>query len=427
MNCQQALEKLQNGTLDACLSALYGEKALPAQRTRYADAVRAFAARFGAERDISLFSVPGRSELSGNHTDHNRGLAIAAAISADIIAVVAKNEGTVIRLLSHGFPEDTVNIASFLSPRPDRFSKSDALIAGVAQGLRRDGFAAGGFDAYTTSNVPKGSGLSSSAAFEIMVAQIQNTLYNQGRATSVQLAKIAQYAENEFFGKPCGLLDQLATATGGIIAIDFANASAPVIEKLDFDMTAAGYALCIVNTGGNHADLTPDYAAVPAEMHAVAKALGGEVLRDVEETELILRLPELRETLGDRAVLRALHFYAENKRVLRQKTALLEGDLDTFFANVIASGRSSFQYLQNVYSPANPREQGLSLALYVAEQFVRTHGGAFRVHGGGFAGTIQLYVPHACTDTLEMLIDGIFGKGACTVLHVRAQGAVLVE
>jgi len=425
MNCTQALKKLQDGTLDACLSALYGA-ALPAARPRYQNAVRAFADLYGAEREILLLSVPGRSELSGNHTDHNRGLAIAAAISADIIAVVSKNTGTCVRLKSEGFAGDEVDLSAYTAPIPEKFASSEALIAGVAQGFLRAGFAAGGFDAYTTSDVPKGSGLSSSAAFEIMVAHIQNVLYNERRVDSVQLAKIAKYAENEFFGKPCGLLDQLATVTGGIIAIDFADAEDPVIEKLDFDMNAAGFELCIVNTGGNHADLTPDYAAVPAEMHAVAKELGATVLREASEEALIARLAELREKLGDRALLRALHFFEENKRVLCQKTALREGDLDAFFAHVIASGRSSFQYLQNVYSPAHPQQQGLSLALFVAEQFVKTHGGAFRVHGGGFAGTIQAFVPTNAVEDFRKVMDSAFGEGRCMVLRIRPVGAVKI-
>ena len=427
MNCQQTLENLHRGTLDACLCALYGKEALDDQRLRYQKALTAFAELYGKEREITIFSVPGRSELSGNHTDHNRGLAIAAAVSADVIAVASARTDSIVTLHSEGFDPCHVDLDDFVSPRKDRYARSDALIAGVAAGLRQRGFAAGGFDAYTTSDVPRGSGLSSSAAFEVLLAQIQNHFYNADAADATTLAKIAKYAENEFFGKPCGLLDQLAVATGGIIAIDFKNAESPLIERIDFDLNAAGYSLLIVNTGGNHADLTADYAAIPAEMHAVAMELGGEVLRDVDEIEFTLRMNELREKLGDRAVLRALHFYAENMRVTQQKKALEKGDLDTFFRHVIASGRSSFQFLQNVYSPSAPHEQGLSLALYTAERIVDGKGGAFRVHGGGFAGTIQLFLPTKDTGLASMLMDGFFGRGSCMVLRVRQVGTKIIE
>ena len=427
MNCQQALDKLQKGTLDACLCTLYGAEALPAQRARYADALRAFADRFGTEKEITLFSVSGRSELSGNHTDHNAGVALAAAVDLDVIAVASPTKARTVTLLSAGYDEDVVDLDAFFSPRPDRYAHSDALIAGIARGLADKGFAAGGFDAYTTSSVPKGSGLSSSAAFEIMVGTIQNTFYNGGRIDAVALAQIAKYAENEFFGKPCGLLDQLAIAAGGICALDFADPNAPLVEKIGFDMTAAGYALCIVNTGGNHADLTADYAAVPAEMKSIAKELGGEVLREVDERALLTDFARLRERAGDRALLRAFHFFAENHRVKEQIAALAAGDLDAFLDKVWASGRSSFQYLQNVYAPAHPEEQGLSLALCLAERFLADKKGACRVHGGGFAGTIQVLLPREHANALRTLMDGAFGDGACTVLRIRTQGPVILE
>ncbi len=427
MNCQQILDKLQKGTLDACLCALYGKEALPLQHARYADAIRAFAARFGAEREITLFSVSGRSELSGNHTDHNAGMALAAAVDLDVIAVASPTETRTVTLLSAGYDEDEVDLDSFCAPRADRYAHSDALIAGIACGLKNAGFAAGGFDAYTTSSVPKGSGLSSSAAFEILVGSIQNRFYNGDRIGAVTLAQIAKFAENEFFGKPCGLLDQLAIATGGICALDFADPAAPLVQKVDFDMTGAGFALCIVNTGGNHADLTADYAAVPAEMKAIAKELGGDVLRRVDERALLTDFARLRECVGDRALLRAFHFFSENHRVREQVAALAAGDLDAFLEKVWASGRSSFQYLQNVYAPHNPAEQGLSLALCLAERFLAGKRGACRVHGGGFAGTIQVFLPQEHVDALCELMDRAFGEGACTALHVRAQGPAVIE
>ncbi len=427
MNCQQALDQLQKGTLDACLCALYGKDALPLQRARYTDAIRTFADRFGGEREITLFSVPGRSELSGNHTDHNAGIALAAAVDLDVIAVASPAKARTVTLLSAGYGEDLVELDAFSAPRPDRYAHSDALIAGIAQGLTDAGFIAGGFDAYTTSSVPKGSGLSSSAAFEILVGTIQNTFYNGGRIDAVTLAQIAKFAENEFFGKPCGLLDQLAIASGGICALDFADPASPLVEKIDFDMTGAGFTLCIVNTGGNHADLTADYAAVPAEMKAVARELGGEVLRRVDERALLTDFARLRERVGDRALLRAFHFFAENHRVREQVAALSAGDLDQFLSRVWASGRSSFQYLQNVYAPTHPEEQGISLALCLAERFLAGKRGACRVHGGGFAGTIQVFLPQEHAKALCELMDGAFGAGACTALHIRAQGPTVIE
>lgn len=427
MNCQQALDKLQKGALDACLCALYGQDALAMQRARWADAVCAFAGRFGKEREITLFSVPGRSELSGNHTDHNAGMAIAAAVDLDVIAVASPTKTRTVTLLSVGYGEDTVDLDHFTAPRADRYAHSDALIAGIAKGLADAGFAASGFDAYTASNVPKGSGLSSSAAFEILVGSIQNVFYNEGRIGAVKLAQIAKFAENEFFGKPCGLLDQLAIATGGICALDFADPCAPLVQKINFDMTGAGFSLCIVNTGGNHADLTADYAAVPTEMKAIAKALGADVLRHVDERALLTDFSRLRECAGDRALLRAFHFFSENNRVREQVAALTAGDLDEFFAKVWASGRSSFQYLQNVYPPHHPKEQGLSLALFLAERFLAGKRGACRVHGGGFAGTIQVFLPTEHTNSLCELMDTAFGEGACTALHIRAQGPTVIE
>ena len=424
MNAIQIIQTIREGALDARLCALYGADALQAQRQRYTAALESFAARFGGDRDVTLFSVPGRSELSGNHTDHNRGCVIAAAVDFDIIAVAAKRADSTVCVHSEGFPADTVDISAFTDPVPARFSHSDALIAGVCAGLRARGYATGGFDAYTTSNVPKGSGLSSSAAFENMLGTVENHFYNAGVIDDTVIAQISQYAENAFFGKPCGLMDQLACAVGGVVAIDFADPSAPVIEKLTPDFDAAGYCLCITNTGGNHADLTPDYAAVPAEMRAVANAMGKEVLREVDEEEFLQRLPVLRTRVGDRAILRAMHFFAENRRVAAQREALSRTDLTAFFEGVTASGRSSFCYLQNLYSSQNPAEQGLSLAICLAERFLADKQGACRVHGGGFAGTVQAFVKKNDAKAFCTLMDGVFGKGACTVLRIRAEGAV---
>lgn len=426
MNVHSLITEIANGSLDERFRHIYGDAAVSAERERYTDALLAFAGLYGEDREVTLYSVAGRSELSGNHTDHNHGCVIAASIDLDIIAVVSPTEGTTIRIKSEGFPEDVVDHAVFSTPDPARFGRSDAIIAGMVAGFKKNGHAVGGFDAYTTSSVLKGSGLSSSAAFEDMVGNILNHLYNGGKVSNVEIAMLSQYAENVFFGKPCGLMDQVACAVGGIVAIDFGNPAKPMIEQVNFDLTGAGYNLCIVNTGGNHADLTGDYASVPAEMKAVAAHFGKTVLREVPEEDVIREIPVLREKVGDRAILRALHFYAENNRVAVQKQALLDGDLDCFFAGVLSSGRSSFCYLQNVYTTKNVREQGLSLALCLAERYLSGKRAAWRVHGGGFAGTVQAFVPADEVEGFRRMMDGAFGEGACLVLRIRPEGAVRI-
>ena len=426
MNANQMKSHIANGGIDAVLTHIYGESAVGAQKVRYASAIDEFAKLYGEDRDITLYSVAGRSELSGNHTDHNHGCVVAASIDLDIIAVAAQRADSVIRVKSEGFPEDVVDFAAYNAPVEAKFGTSESIIAGMVQGFLKDGYKVGGFDAYTTSNVLKGSGLSSSAAFEDMIGNILSHMYNNGGVDNVEIAKLAQYSENVFFGKPCGLMDQVACAVGGIVAIDFEDPKAPIINKVDFDISGAGYNLCIVNTGGNHADLTDDYASVPAEMKAVAAYFGKKVLREVDERELISAIPALREQVGDRAILRALHFFAENKRVAKQKSALLGGDLDAFFSEVLASGKSSFCYLQNVYTTKNLYEQGLSLALCLAEQYLSGKRSAWRVHGGGFAGTIQAYVPMSDVEGFRALMDGVFGEGKCIVLRIRPEGAVRI-
>lgn len=426
MKTAELKQALAGTTLDSRFCEIYGSAALETQKARYLHAVEEFEKLYGTDREAALYSVAGRSELSGNHTDHNHGCVIAASIDLDIIAVASPSAGSVIRVKSEGFPEDVVDFGIYNAPNPARYEKSDSLIAGMVAGFRKEGLAVGGFDAYTTSNVLKGSGISSSAAFEDMIGNILNYVYNDGKVSNVEIAKLAQYAENRFFGKPCGLMDQMACAVGGIIAIDFRDPSAPVIEQTDFDLSAAGYNLCIVNTGGNHADLTGDYASVPAEMKSVAAYFGKEVLRDTDENAVLAAIPALREKVGDRAILRALHFFAENRRVAAQKAALKAGDLDTFLANVIASGRSSFCYLQNVYTTKNVSEQGLSLALCLAERVLSGKRAAWRVHGGGFAGTIQAFVPTEDVAEFRAVMDAAFGEGRCMVLRVRPEGALRV-
>ena len=426
MNNLQLIKEINNGSLDEKLTLLYGKKNVISARERYIKAINEFTALYGDGRELGIYTVAGRSELSGNHTDHNHGCVVAASISLDIIAIASATDDGIVRVKSEGFPEDIVDINAYTAPIESKFGTSESIIAGMCAGFKKNGHKTGGFVAYTTSSVLKGSGLSSSAAFEDMIGTIESHLYNDGRVDNVEIAKLAQYSENVFFGKPCGLMDQVACAYGGAVAIDFRDTKNPIITSIPFDFTGAGYNLCIVSTGGNHADLTDDYASVPAEMKAVAAYFGKEVLRDTDEDKVIAHIPALREKFGDRAILRALHFFDENKRVEAQKNALLSGDIDTFFENVKASGRSSFCYLQNVYTTKNVTEQGLSLALCLAEKLLSGKRAAWRVHGGGFAGTIQAFIKTEDVPEFKTLMDSCFGEGACMVLNIRPVGAARV-
>ncbi len=383
----------------------------------------AFAARFGG-RPRLLFSAPGRTELGGNHTDHQRGLVLAAAVSAETLAAVAPNGRREIRLLSEGYPLCTVGLDS-LEPRPEERESSAALIRGVAAGFARRGFTVPGFDACLTSTVLPGSGLSSSAAFEVLLGTVIDRLCGGG-LDPVEIARIGQTAENDYFGKPCGLLDQTACAVGGIIAVDFAGPARPQVEKIDFDFDAAGYALCFVDSGASHADLTADYAAVPGELGTLCRALGREVLRQVPEEEFYARLPEARAAAGDRAVLRAIHIYEENRRVRKQAAALRAGDFDAFLELVTQSGRSSWMLLQNVIPQGSAAHQELAVALAVTEKLLAGRG-ACRVHGGGFAGAIQAYVPLDALESFRAGTEAVFGPGSCHCLSIRPQGGVLLE
>lgn len=427
MQTKELIALIENGGLDSRFAALYGESAVAAQRERYTDAVREFSSLFGADREVRLFSVPGRSEISGNHTDHNRGCVIAAAVDLDIIAVASANGDGKVTVKSKGFPADTVDCHPG-EPDEKLFYTSGSLLSGVCAGFEKRGYRVGGYDAYTTSNVLKGSGISSSAAFEVMIGTVMNHLYNDAVITAPVIAEIAQYAENVYFGKPSGLMDQTACAVGGFSFIDFADPKAAKIEKLGFDLSRAGYSLCITNTGGNHADLNDDYASVPAEMKAVAEEFGRGVLRGLTVKELLARAGELREKVGDRAILRAFHFIRENERVMGQAEALKKGDIGSFLRGVRASGESSFMYLQNVYTTKNVREQGLSLALAVTDYALsgteRTS--AWRVHGGGFAGTVQAFVPDENVDGYKSGMEAVFGAGSCSVLKVRPEGCTAV-
>ncbi len=392
------------------------------QKKRILKAISEFEKRCGDNREVMLLSVSGRSEISGNHTDHNNGRVLAGAIDRDVIAICSKRDDGRIFLLSEGYPEQELEISQ--CAKADNFKKysSLALLAGTVNGFEKSGYKFGGFDAYITSEVLRGSGISSSAAYEVMLGNILNCLYNGGSIDNKKIAEIAQYAENEYFGKPCGLMDQMACAVGGFVYIDFENPSAPVVEPLDFSLNRHGYSLCIVNTGGNHANLNEDYASVPGEMKALARAMNRNTLREICEEEIIKKIPALRESVGDRAILRALHFVRENARVLEIKDALLSDNIEGFFLGIRKSGASSFEYLQNVYTNANVREQGLSLALALADGFLGEDG-AFRVHGGGFAGTVQVFVPKNKTESFKSLMDGVFGENSTMILNIRPKGA----
>lgn len=422
---KELLQALEDGRFDTLFARLYGPNSLTYQRKRYSGAVKAFVDCFGDRDNLRLFSAPGRTEIGGNHTDHNHGRVLAASVNLDVIAVAAPSSDEQIRVQSKGYPMDVVDLGD-LAVKTEEKNRSASLVRGMAARFKDKQFDIGGFDAYTTSDVLKGSGLSSSAAFEVLLGTILSHLFNGGAVSPVEVAKAAQYAENVYFGKPSGLMDQMASSVGGIITIDFADTERPEIRQADFDFAASGHKLCIVDTGGNHADLTHEYAAVPAEMRAVAHSLGVEYLRETTLDALIPRVPELRRQHGDRAVLRAFHFLEDNDRVVRQVEALEQGDFEEFKRLVIESGHSSFEYLQNVYASCDVSFQGLSIALCLA-QLLLDGRGAWRVHGGGFGGTTQNFVPDDQLDAFRRTMEEVFGKGSCHILMIRPCGGICVE
>ena len=421
MKTAQLKEEISKGAL-----AKYGHlyKNTEYQKERFIKALDSFESLYGADRDVMIFSVPGRSEISGNHTDHNLGCVLAGAIDRDIIAVAAKNDDQIIRFHSEGYPEDAVDIKKTDEPQNFKKYSSAALIAGMTRGFINNGHDVGGYDAYATSQVLKGSGISSSAAYEVMLGNILNHLYNGGKVANTEIAILSKYAENEFFGKPCGLMDQMACAVGGFVYIDFENTEEPKVDPISLSLSERGYSMCIVNTGGNHTDLNEDYASIPGEMRAVAKLLGRDALRGLREEDIIKNLNNIRRLVGDRAVLRSLHFLRENERVGKVRDALKRGDLDSFFSIIRESGRSSFEYLQNVYSTSEVKEQGLSLALAITEGYFNDYAVPCRVHGGGFAGTIQVFVKKEDATGYIKYMNGIFGKGAAEEYNVRSDGAI---
>ena len=389
----------------------------------YESIKQSFAACFGRSPRY-LFSAPGRTELGGNHTDHQLGRVLAGAVSVDTLAAVAPNGERVIRIQSEGYPLCAVSLDE-LEIRPQEFGTTLSLIRGVAARITELGHPVRGFDAYVTSRVLPGSGLSSSAAFEVLLGTIINSLDGCG-LSAIEIAQIGQYAENDYFGKPCGLMDQMASSVGGIVTIDFADASHPVVEPLDFDFASCGHALCIVNSGADHADLTDEYAAIPREMKAVCAVFGKEHLREVDEDDFYARLKEVRAAAGDRAVLRSMHFFDDNRRVSLQVEALKAKDFARFLELVNESGRSSWLYLQNVVPTGSTWHQELALSLALAARLLQGRG-ACRVHGGGFAGTIQAFVPMDLLDSFRSGMEAVLGEGSCQVLSIRPEGGILLE
>ena len=380
-----------------------------------------FDAAFGGKPE-RYFSAPGRTEIGGNHTDHQRGRVLAAAVNLDTVAAVRENGTDMIHILSAGYPRCEINVTE-LAPRQEEINTTCALVRGVAARFAQLGCRVRGFDAYCESTVLPGSGLSSSAAYEVLIGTIINHLFFGGKATPAEVAQIGQYAENAFFGKPCGLMDQTASAVGNLVTIDFFDKERPIIRPLQFDFAACGHALCIIDTRASHADLTDEYAAIPNEMKAVAACLGKEVLSQIDEEDFFEMIPMLREKCGDRAVLRGIHFYQENTRVSKQVSALEQGDFETFLKLIKESGYSSYMYLQNVLPIGSKEHQNVALALALCEHYLCGRG-AYRVHGGGFAGTVQAFVPFDILDAFRTGMDEQLGQGACHVLRIRSQGGV---
>ena len=421
-NTVELKKQFVKGEYDNLLTDIYlDENKIEYQRERYVKAIEKFEALYG-EADVEIYSAPGRSEVSGNHTDHQHGEVLAASINLDAIAIVKKND--VVRVVSDNYDMITISLDD-IEKKDEEEGTTISLIKGVLAGLKKRGNAIGGFDAYITSDVLIGAGLSSSAAFETVIGTIVSGLYNDMKVSAVDIAIIGQYAENVYFGKPCGLMDQMACSVGSLVHIDFADKENPIINPVSVDFDKFGYSLCITDTKGSHADLTHEYAAVPAEMRAVAAVLGKEVLHGTALEDLLKNANEIREKAGDRAFLRAIHFVTENVRVQNAVAALRAEDFDGFLKMIKASGDSSYKYLQNVYTNQDVQHQNVSVALAVSDTILGSNG-VCRVHGGGFAGTIQAFVKNEAVKEYKETLDKVFGEGACAVLKVRKYGGMKV-
>lgn len=419
----QLIKELKENIYDQLLNDLYiDESKLEYQRNRYIQAIEKYISLYGDET-VSIYSAPGRSEVGGNHTDHQHGCVLAAAINLDAIAIVGKNKQT-IKVLSDSFDIAPIDFND-LDFKEAEVGTSEALIRGVVAKIKELGYQVGGFNAFITSDVIIGAGLSSSAAFETLIGTIISGLYNEMKIDPVLIAQIGQYAENVYFKKPCGLMDQCASSVGSLINIDFKDVTKPAVKKVDVDFSKFDHSLCIVDTKGNHANLTGEYAAIPKEMHQIAKFFGKEYLREVDEMEFYQNISRLQQLGNDRAILRAIHLFAENKRVEKQVAALMNNDFDEFKRLIKESGDSSYKYLQNVYVNSDVYHQSVSLALALSQTILGDHG-VCRVHGGGFAGTIQAFVENDFVETYQMEIEKVFGKGSCHILKVRKYGGTKV-
>ena len=424
MTTENMKELFKNGAKDELLMDIYLDEAkLTYQRERYAAAIEQFEKLYGAA-EVSIYSAPGRSEIGGNHTDHQNGEVLAASVNLDAIAIVEKTDDGLVKVVSGDYPMITVDVND-LEKNDSEEGTTLSLIKGVLAGIKERGGNVGGFKAYVTSDVLIGAGLSSSAAFETIIGTITSGLYNDMTISAVDIAIIGQYAENVYFGKPCGLMDQTASSVGNLVHIDFADKANPVIEEVSCDLGKYGYSLCITDTKGSHANLTPDYAAIPTEMRAAAAVFGKEVLHGVTMEELIEKSAEVRVAAGDRALLRAIHFVSENVRVQQEVAALKAEDFEGFLRVVKASGDSSYKFLQNVYTNSDVQHQNVSVALAISETILGDNG-VCRVHGGGFAGTIQAFVKNEAVAEYKATMDNVFGDGSCQVLKIRKYGGMKV-
>lgn len=426
MKREELKQKLAQDDFLPVLELLYGTKkeVLSAQKIRYENAIQRFTEIYPNREEISLFSAPGRTEIGGNHTDHQHGCVLAAAVQLDMIGVVSFHEDGVIRVCSEGYCPFSVDLADVSLPGGEKGSA--AIVRGIVARFSELGVKVRGFDLYCTSDVLSGSGISSSAAFETLIGTIIDVHYNNGRVGALEIAKIGQYAENVYFGKKCGLMDQMASSVGGLVFIDFMSTEIPLIEPFSFDFEQAGYCICVTDTGGNHVNLTPDYVAVRSEMETVARQFGKEYLRQVNETEFYRQLPNLRKNCSDRALLRAVHFFGDNRRAREEAEALQKGEVGKFLSLVQESGDSSEALLQNLYSTSVPTEQAIPLGVMISKRILAGKG-AVRVHGGGFAGTIQAFVPLPLAETYVAEMERVFGDGACYVFRIRPVGGIEVK
>ena len=419
-------QELSGGAHAARLASLYccTPEETPVQAARYAAVLDGLENTFGAHAEAALYSAPGRTEIGGNHTDHQHGRVLAGSVNIDMIAAAAPNSLNQLRVQSEGYDLCVIDLAD-LAARKEEENTTASLLRGECEAFRQRGAALSGLDVYIASNVPKGSGVSSSAAFEVLIGVILNDCFMTEKVSPIEIAQIGQWAENVYFGKPCGLMDQMASSVGNIITIDFADPAQPNVEPVHVDFSKAGLALCILDSGADHADLTDEYAAIPADCRAVAAVCGGEVLRDVPFETFIAKLPECRRQCGDRAVLRAFHVYADNDRVAKEVAALREGDFGSFLQQVNESGLSSWEYLQNVIPAGYKEHQEVAVAIAAAKHFLQGKG-AVRVHGGGFAGTVQAFVPVELLAEFKKNMEAILGEGHCHVLSIRPEGGAVL-